>query len=197
MAVGAGDIVRADVRGIFNGVTAVQNSFHLRNDGTSVDEADAVDDIVELLEALYTLLSAFLNTLWVIQNIRVINESDNSDVGIGTFVDTTPGNDSQEAVPQNAYGLILDTQRLASKGRKFFGPASGLGWTTGGLLNVDSVADLADMGDYMIVAQVATNSTWRFGILSTLDGVGFLPFIGYGISPTIVTQRRRRIGVGI
>lgn len=198
MAVGAGDVVRVDVRGIFGGVTAIQNTFHLRNDGAATDEADVVDDMVEILEAAYALVSLLLKTLLVINDIRVINVTDNSDVGTGLFVDTTPGTDSGgQTVPQNAAGLILDTQRLASKGRKFIGPLATSQYSNTGLLVAAAVLDLADLGDYMVVARVATNSTWRFGIQSTLVGVGFLPFVSYGVSPTVVTQRRRRIGVGI
>lgn len=196
MAVSPGDVIRCDVRGSFNAVTAVQNTWFLRNDGASVDEADTIDDVIELLEGLYTLIGAILNVLWVINNVRVINVTDESDVGIGTFVDTTPGTLSATAAPQNSFGLILDTTRLASKGRKFFGPAAANNFTQGGIVGATALAALADVGDEVIVAQVATNSTWRYGVMSTLDGVGFLPFVGYGISPTIVTQRRRRIGVG-
>lgn len=191
------DVLRADARFLFNSATAVQNVFHLRNDGAAIAEADALDDIVELLEALYVLIGGILKTLQVLQDVRVINITQDTDVGLGTFVDTTPGTVTTEAVPQNAFGLILDTPRLASKGRKFFGPVTDLNYNEGGIIGAGALAAMGNVGDYMIVQQVATNNAWRFGVQSTLAGVGFLPFVGYGISPTVVTQRRRRIGVGI
>lgn len=198
MAVGAGDVVRADAKFFYGSITSVQNVFHLRNEGASVDEADAVDDMVQLLEALYALIGAILSTLLVLQEIRVINVTDGTDVGTGLFVDDTPGTVVNPAgAPQNCFGLVLDTARLASKGRKFFGPAHATNFGSTGIIGAGALLALADVGDYMIVAQAATNRTWRFGLQSTLAGVGFQPFLSYGISPTVVTQRRRRVGVGI
>lgn len=198
MAVGTSDVARVDIKGLWNGVTAVQNVWYLRNDGTSVDEADAIDDFVEVLEAIYQLLNNVLNILWVIQQVRAINITDSSDIGTGFFVDVTPGTlTGAQVAPQTAAGLILDTQRLASKGRKFFGPLQPSNFGNSGLLTAGTVTALANVGDECIIPQVATNSTWRLGIMSTLVGVGFLPFVGYGVSPSAVTQRRRRVGVGI
>lgn len=195
MAVGGGDVVRVDVRGLFDDVTTVQNTFHLQNTGTSIDEADAVDDLVEILEALYVLLAASLHTLLVIRDIRAINVTDDTDVGIGVFVDDTPGTGTGDVVPQNAYGLSLDTARLNVRGRKFFGPVIPGRIDQNGVLGAAAILELADIGDDMIASQAATNTTWRFGVIASSDSA-FLPFLNYGISPTVVTQRRRRVGVG-
>lgn len=195
MAVGAGDVVRADVRGRWNAQSAVQNTFHLQNTGSNVDEADAVDDLVAVLEALYALIGGLLSTLYVIQDVRIINVSDDTDVGIGLFVDDTPGTGGGNSVPQNAYGLSLDTARLNVRGRKFFGPVVENGFSQSGVLVGSAITALADVGDYMITPQAEVNSTWRFGVMASSDGA-FLPFLSYGISPTVVTQRRRRLGVG-
>lgn len=195
MSVGAGDVVRADVRGTWNATSAVQNTFHLQNTATAVDEADAIDDLVSILEALYVLLSNYLNILYVIDDIRAINETQSTDVGVGLFVDPTPGTQSSSAVLQNAWGLSLDTARLNVRGRKFFGPATPNGYAQSGVLVANAILAMADVGDYMIAPRPATNSTWRFGVIASSDGA-FLPFTNYGISPTVVTQRRRRLGVG-
>jgi len=195
MAVGAGDIVRVDVRGIWNATSAVQNTFHLQNAGSNIDEADAVDDLVAVLEALYALIGSILHTLLVIQDIRVINVSDDTDVGIGLFVDDTPGTAGGNSVLQNAYGLSLDTARLNVRGRKFFGPVVQSQISQSGVIGSAAILGLADVGDYMTAPRAATNTTWRFGVIASSDST-FLPFLNYSISPTVVTQRRRRLGVG-
>jgi len=195
MAVGGGDVARVDVRGLYNNATTVQNTFHLQNTGTSVDEADAVDDLVEILEALYVLLATSLQVLLVIRDIRAINVTDDTDIGIGLFVDDTPGTGTGDVVPQNAYGISFDTARLNVRGRKFFGPVIPGRIDPNGVIGSAAILELADVGDYMIASRSATNTTWRFGVIASSDGA-FLPFLNYGISPTVVTQRRRRVGVG-
>jgi len=197
MAVGSGDVCRASVQGLFGSVTRIDNVWHIRNDGGSVAEADALDDIVSVLEALYALIGAILQTAWVIQNIRVINVTDDTDVGDGQFVDNTPGTSGLATFPpQNAYGMAFSTARLRVRGRKFFGPAlEGMAVDTG-VLHATAISALADVGDFVTTLQVEANSNWRLGVIASSDGV-FLPFLSYSISPTIVTQRRRRVGVGI
>ena len=196
MAVASGDIVRVDVRATFDGTQRIQNTFHLRNDGASTAEADVITDMVETLEALYTLLSAVLHVLMVVNDIRIVNVTQSSDVGTGLFVDTTPGTITGNVAPQNAFSLNLTTARLNSLGRKFFGPITSTQFTQNGVINAAPLVALANVGSDMIALQVQTNSNWRYGIIASFDGV-FLPFDSFSVTPTVTTQRRRRIGVGI
>lgn len=197
MAVGVGDIVRADVVALFNSVVTIENTFQLRNVGIEVDELDALDDIVDILEALYQLMAGILSTLYVVQRVRAINLTDDSDVGIGAFADVTPGTSSGTTMaPQVAYGLNLVTAKLGNRGRKFFGPVLEGGADNNGVLGSTALTSLADVGSLMITTQVETNSSWELGIRGTEDGV-WRRFTGYGVTATCVTQRRRRLGVGI
>lgn len=196
MAVAAADVVRADVRMNFSSNQRIQNTFHLRNDGASQAEADVVDDMVEILEALYVILAAILNIVLVVQDIRIINVSAGTDVGTGLFVDTTPGTVTTVSVPQNSVSLNLSTARLNVVGRKFFGPIGSAQFSQNGIIGAGTLTALGNAGDDMIALQVATNSNWRFGVIASFDSV-FLPFQSFSVTPTITTQRRRRIGVGI
>lgn len=197
MAVGTGDRVRATVRGINGGLGATQNVFQLRLVSADLAEADALDDIIEILEALYVLIGSILSTLHVISDVRVVNDTDNSDVGTASFADPTPGVDAgNRHPPQMAYVLNLLTASLSSQGRKYFGPAMTGDADTVGLLGASTILALADVGDYMSAQQVATNGTWEFGVFSSVGNV-WRPFISYSIGLRLGVQRRRKIGVGI
>lgn len=197
MTVGSGDVVRVSVEGQYNNVIEVVNVFHLRKvGGGEIDEADVIDDMVEILETLYQLLQNILSVLWVVQRVRVTNQSDDTDVGSGLFVDSTPGAVSTAiGVPQVAAGLTLTTSRLRHRGRKFFGPIPEALADPSGILTAASILTLADVGDLMTTQQSAVNGVWEFGIIANDTGL-FLPFQSYSISTTAVTQRRRRLGVG-
>lgn len=196
MAVGTNKVARVTVEGLYQSAISIQNVYHLRNDGTSVDEADALEDFVEVLEALYDIIEDIISAVLVIQRIRAINLTDGTDIGIDAFVDSTPGAGAgNTAPPQVAYGLNLSTNRLGAFGRKFFGPVEEGAVANDGVLTAGTISDLGDAGDYLVTPQVATHSTWRAGIVSTVDEV-FLPFTSWSVSVTAVTQRRRRLGVG-
>jgi hypothetical protein len=197
MAVGVGDILRADVVALYDSVITIENSYQFRNVGSEVDELDALEDIVAILEGIYQALAAILSTLYVVQRIRVINVTDDSDVGIGTFTDSTPGTNSSTFVPpQCCYGLNLTTVKLGNRGRKFFGPVAEGKVDNNGVLTSDAITALGDVGDILATTQVKTNSSWEAGIKGTVDGV-WRKFTGWGVTTSAVTQRRRRIGVGI
>jgi hypothetical protein len=197
MAVAVTDIVRATVEARHNNQAAVQQVWHLRNVENSVSESDALGDVIVLLESVYTLLAAILNTLYAVQGVRVVNVTQNSDVGFDVFADATPGTNAQpNTALQVAYGLTLKTAKLNVNGRKFFGPVPEDQIDSQGVVAAGAILDLADVGDAVIVNQIAPNSTWQFGVISTLDD-SWNPFTSYAISTTAVTQRRRRLGVGI
>lgn len=197
MTVSTGNVVRATARGSNNGLASVQNVYQLRNVGGDLAEADALDDVIEILEALYALIGTILSTLYTINDIRVINQTTNSDVGISVLADSTPGTDAgNRHPPQLAYVLTLTTNNLSSRGRKFFGPAMTGDADTNGLLGAGTILALADVGDYMTAQQIATNGTWEFGVFSTVGNV-WRPFSSYSIGLRLGIQNRRKIGTGI
>lgn len=174
----------------------VQNIWHMKLTTASLSDADALDDILELLEALYALLTTAIHALTIFNRIRAINASQNSDIGIAVPADTTPFAGSGDAAPlQTAYGLTMQTAKINIRGRKFFGCPTEAHLSSGGIVQGPAITSLGNVGDYVTSSQAATNGTWQFGVKSSLDGL-FYPFVGYAISTTAITQRSRRIGVG-
>lgn len=196
MTVDVNDVVLAVVEGEGVDGQDVQNAYHIRNVNVAVTDAVAITDLISLLEALMTLLAAVISTLYVVRSIKVINVTQQSDVGTGLFVDDTPGTNTALAMPpQCAVGLTLTTQRLSVRGRKFYGIVGSNQATNDGVLGAPAILDLADVGDLMVVNQVEAGTTWQFGVIASLDAA-WLPFLSYAVTTSVITQKRRRRGVG-
>lgn len=196
MTVELNDILKVTVEGLGLSGQDVQNSYHIENRANAIADADAIDDLVEVLEALYQLLTAVLSVGLIIRDIRALNVTQTLDLGLGLFVDDTPGANAQTVMPpQNAMGISLATARLGVRGRKSFGLLGDDQADDEGVVLAASILDMADVGDYMTDIVVATNSSWSFGVLASADDA-WLRFNSYTIPTTIVTQRRRRRGVG-
>ena len=196
MTVLLNDVVRATVEGEGASGQDLQNVYHIRNVNVAVTDAVAITDLITLLEALYTLLSAVLSTALVIRGVKFINFTQQADIGTGLFVDDTPGTNVGAILPpQIAAGLTLTTSRLSVRGRKYFGllcepEVDGLG-----VLTPSALLDLVDVGDVMTANQVEAGTTWQFGVHASFDAA-WLPFLSFSTTTTAVTQRRRRRGVG-
>lgn len=197
MTVQIGDECTITARGTNNALGAVQNVYQVRNTGAAVAEADFLDDAISFIEAIYTALGAILTTLYTINDIRVINTTQNSDVGIGTLTDTTPGTDAgNRHPPQMSYVLTLKTANLSVRGRKFFGPTMTGDADTNGLLAGATLLALADAGDLLTAPFVGANTTLEPGVRGSSPSL-WRPFTSYAVSLRMGVQRRRKFGVGI
>lgn len=191
------NVARATVDMDYLGATAIQNVFHLQLTTASLTEAEALDDIVEILEALYILIAAIIRATQTVQRIRAVNVTSNSDIGEGNFVDDTPFTSATgSTAPQVAYGITLTTPNLSIRGRKFFGVVVEDMIGESGNLTTTALNALGDVIDFMSGPIAASNGTWVFGVVRSVDG-GFSIFNGGTVSLNAVTQRRRRVGVGI
>lgn len=196
MTVAVNDIVRATVEGEGIDDQDIQNVYLIRNVGSAVTDAVAITDLILLLEALYALIDGILSTLYVVRDVKMINFTTQSDLGLGLFVDDTPGIDAGAPLPpQICAGLTLTTSRLSVRGRKFFGLLVEGDVGLDGVLTGASILELADAGAFMVANQVEPGTTWQFGVQASFDSA-WLPFGSFVITSTVVTQRRRRRGVG-
>lgn len=197
MTVAVGDICRATLEMQYKDLGAIQNVFHLRNVDTTLSDEEGLDDVVEILEDICVLLTLVIAALQVVSGVRVINVTQDSDLGFGQFVDDTPFTGTGNILPkQAAMGMNFYTSRLGVVGRKFWGAASIAVNEDAGSIAAASLAILGTAADDMSDQIVATNSIWEFGVIASLDAA-WLPFTSYSLPTTMVTQRRRRTGVGI
>ena len=196
MTVAVNDVVKVTVAGEGVDGQDIQNVYLIRNVGSAVTDAVAITDLVTLLEALYVLLQDILSILYIVRQINVINETQQADVGVGLFVDNTPGVDAGGTMPpQICAGITLTTDRLSVRGRKYFGLLTEGDVNNDGTLTGAAILDVADVGDYVTVNQVEAGTTWQFGVIATFDSA-WLPFKSYAVSTSVITQRRRRRNIG-
>lgn len=197
MAVAVDDILRATLEMEYAGKGAIQNVFHMRNVGVSVTDEEGLDDVVELLEDICVLITLVIAAVQVVQGVRVINLTQDTDLGFGQFVDDTPFTGTGTILPKQAcLGMNFYTARLGVVGRKFWGAPSTAGNQDAGTVAAATLAILGTAAEDMSDVMVATNSEYEFGVVATLDAA-WLPFTSYSLPTTMITQRRRRTGVGI
>lgn len=197
MTVNTNDVLSLVAQGIVNGGHRADTTYKLQLQSGALDDADVLDDVAGIMLQVHNILEALLSVLLVINQIRVINLTQDVDLGSTVLSDTTPGEGAGLLAPhQIACGLVLTTARIGSVGKKFWPGFLSTAFENDGGLAATVEADLVDVGDYMTDLVVDANGSYRFGIVSTLDGV-FLPFTGYVVPSTPWVQRRRRPGVGI
>jgi hypothetical protein len=129
--------------------------------------------------------------------IRAVNRTKNSDIGQADFSALTVGSSGGEATsPTNAMGVTLRTSNLSRLGRKFVGVASETSIGGSGQVAAGTITVLASYASELLEDQIAASgNVYQFGIVDSA-GMNFLQFNSAAISPTVVTQRRRRQGVG-
>lgn len=200
MTVLIGDVVRATQEMHYGTHGEIQNVYHLQNITDNLTDEAALEDIIEILEDLAVVLAAVIALAQVVDGVRAINLTQSTDIGFGLFVDDTPYTGAGQITPlQDAVGINLHTGILGVFGRKYFGaiPVGVAG--DGGLVESGSLAVLATAGGYMSSRWSATHSQWDMGVVRSKVGFegDFEYFNAYSLPTTVITQRRRRAGVGI
>jgi hypothetical protein len=196
MAVASGDIMRVTVDAN-NGGSTVQQVYQMRlAAGGPLAEADVLDEIIAILETLHGLIAALLSTAYTIRSIKVVNTTQDLDVGVGVPTDTTPGtNVNNRYPPQVAFGVTFYTGVIGSRGRKFYGPVPNDVANTLGQIQAIAATPIADLITLMTADVSAVLGTYEFGIVTNTQG--WKQFTAGLMSATAVTQRRRRLGVGV
>lgn len=199
MTVLEGDALRCTQEMSYPGIGAIQNVFHLENVGVAVSDTQAIADVIEVLEALAVILTLVINALQIVDGVRILNVTPTTpvDVGFGTFSDSTPYTASGQIMPtQVSLGMNLHTARLSVSGRKFWGVPVVGSFLNGGAVIAAALTILTAAAVYMTAPVVATNTTWRFGVVAKSDST-FLSFNAFTLPAMAVIQRRRRATVGI
>jgi len=197
MAVNQNDVIRADAIMELPTGTQLMNVFQVQYTGVaSLDEAVVFDDIAEILERVFSILAALLNLAHTFERIRMVNLTQNSDVGDGGWPTLTAGTSVGSRMPQQvAAAITYRTADLGVVGRKFFGPMTESEYDINGAFTAGTITALTGAAAQMIVDQLVGLRPYRFGVIRTFDGV-FLPFESASLSTYAGTQRRRRVNVG-
>lgn len=197
MTVQNNDVLRVDIGQTLPATNNMLNVYHMRlQAGGPVAEADVLTDLAVILQALANLIKVIQSTQLVYDIIKIINKTQSNEVGVLTTLLGQTGSLGADAEPaQIAYGITLSTTRLASVGRKFVPGTEESGNVNGGLLIAARIVSLGLIVTHLTAQQVNAGRTYEYGI-DSVPALAFLPFQTGSITPTMVTQRRRRIGVG-
>lgn len=197
MPVLPGDITRVDVIGDMGGTNLIVNTYQFRYEsGTVATDSEFVTDMLELLRALYDAAKSLWTAVVVFRRIRAYNLTAGTLLGEADFSTPVTGTAGGEQGAFQSAGLISFKTTLSRVVMRKYLPIAEASIGTSSNLIPASVTLLQAFGSALLPPMVATSGrTYRFGYLSGKAG-GFIAPTSRTVSGTVVTQRRRRPGVG-
>lgn len=196
MAIAPNDVVRIDVIGDFGGTEDVVNSYHWQHtSASSISDDDFLLDWIALFRALYDAFKALFTASVIFRKIRAQNLTTGLLVGEKDFSTVVTGVAGGTQVSQNAGLISLKTNVSRVVMRKYVPVASGQ-YDANSRLVAGAVTLLQTFGSALLVTQTGVSGhTYRFGFLSPKTA-SFVTPLTRSVATTVVTQRRRRPGVG-
>lgn len=191
------DIILVTAKMIWLG-QQVQNVFHLFGDAP-LDDTDALNDIEEYMEALYTFVQPRMSDNLTFDSIVAQNLTAGTLMGERSWPTlTTGGLGVSGSLPSQVAGLItLPTAVPKRRGRKFV-PGFNENDLTNGLF-ISALTDaLEDFGAYLLSGHSMGSGTgWWYRVVSPTLGLGSAS-VPTAVVVTNVpsTLSRRRIGAG-
>lgn len=197
MTVADGDMVRADMIGDVLGVDEVVQSYQFRlMSGGNLTDLAAMEDLVELLEALWVIISQLHAIATVFRRLkgqdvvtkRILPEQTFSPVLAGVVAgDTMP---QQVTIPLS-FGTVVPRVIL----RKMFGPSATGNFNVSGEISGAAFAILGSTSAFLLADYTATNGVWQYGYNSPKALAWVEPNVGI-FSGAPGSLRRRRLGEG-
>lgn len=198
MTTNVGDIIRVAPRMTSSNSGDLVNVYHFKLTGPgSLSDADMIDDMCDLMDAMYDVLDTSITDEISFSDINVFNVTQDTPHGPQDWPTLTAG--SNQAVPlpsQTAAFIQTPTGLSRSWGRKFLG-----GFTTDHLSQDGNIATgfLAVLVSFANVwlnqTGVTLNGTWEPVIYSTID-LSWRAILSATVNNIWATIRRRRVGVG-
>lgn len=196
MTAAFGDVIRVDLLGTQQNEDIVNSlQFRVGNIG-GVPDADLVDDMLEILEALAAIIAAISTALTVWDRIRVHNLTQDVVFGFFDFSSPVSGTATGDAGPrQSTLALSFPTAVPKVILRKFFGPVAEANLGANGQIVGNAVTAGLAVLDMLLDDITVTNGVYRYGYLSPVAGGFVVPVSGtFLIQPGALG--RRRLGAG-
>lgn len=197
MTIQIGDVLEASARMEFDDVDDQVNvyQFVLGTPGPLSDE-QGVEDILTLLEALYTLWLTTMTLLTVFRDIRVTNVTQSEVLGTFPWPTLTNGLAGADALPPGNCGLVnFNTAVARVTPRKYMGSMTAASIEPDGTLTAGVVANLADVGTFLLTVYVGAHGDWLYGYESPKAGTFVFP-VSATVTDISAYQRRRKQGRG-
>jgi hypothetical protein len=198
MSVGDLTIIRADVIGDFREASTLVNSYQYQvNTATPIDEADLLDDVKDLFQALYTIIKGLTNVYTVWRRVRVSNVTTGEVYGEVDFSTPISGTASGDTSPAGVCALIYGrTSQPRVQLRKYLGVLAEVLTDNNGTLGSAARTILTNTAAFLVTDYTGTYASYSYGFLSPKTGT-FLKPSSIAFSEEPAYQRRRKQGRGI
>lgn len=197
MAIEQDDILEVSARMEFNGVEDIVNvyQFQLTTPGPITDQ-QGVDDVLLIIEAIYTALVALQSTLTLYRDIRVTNKTQLAILGTFLWPSLTAGTAAVIAQAPGVCGLVsLATAVPRVNLRKYYGDMVTSTMELDGTFASFVTTALTTISGTLLTQRVQVNGTWRYGYLSPKSLAWELPLSAV-VTDIPAYQRRRKQGRG-
>lgn len=197
MTIQIGDVLEASARMEFQGVDDQVNvyQFVLGTPGPISDE-DGVEDILDLIEAIYTLWKVAMSTLTLFRDIRIRNVTQDEVLGTFPWPTLTAGEAAADCIPPGNCGLInFHTPIPRVTPRKYMGSLVTTQMEADGSLGAAIVTRLSDIATLLLDVWVGTSGDWLYGYFSPKTSTFVFPQSAT-VSDITAYQRRRKQGRG-
>lgn len=197
MAVNAGDVLECSVIHE-NSVSGVQiNRYQFRLEGVgSLNEALVLDDIAEIIETIYNIVSALIAIRNVLREVRVHNMTQDVLLGStdgGTYLGGTSASDD---LPQGVASFIHFTTDVPRVILSKYLPSATVGdLIPSGSLGAPQLANLVAFGVALLATLSMTNGDYVYGYFSPKTSSFVQPQVAVA-SAVLAYQRRRKKGRG-
>lgn len=162
----------------------------------TITDTQGIDDVIEFLEALYTIYRVVIPILSVFRDLWVRNMTTLTNYGVFPWATLVNGGAAGNDLPPGVASMIsFPTGKSRVTLRKYLGNNAVSQMTLEGRWIAAHLVITANVAALMVVPYVATNGTWAYGYTS--------PIIPGWIAPDTALildvpsyQRRRRQGRG-
>jgi len=191
------DILRADAVMEFGGTEDVINAYQFRYVGSgATDDATALDDLADFLDAVYTWIVATINVVVAFKHIRGANITQDTLLGISTWPALTAGTSAGVPTPPGVAPLVeFPTNIPRVTLRKFGAPTSQAFVTAAGVYSTSLTGAYASFVVALLAGYTTGIRSYEYGYLSPKTGTWLVPTVGL-VTNVPAYQRRRRQGRG-
>lgn len=192
-----GDVIEVAARAEFNGTEDIINvyQFSLGTPGPVSDE-QTVDDIINIMELIYSILITFQTGVVLYRDLRLRNVTQTRVLGVHPWPTLTAGeSESVPMPPGNAVVMNFTTDVPRVTPRKFLGGLVVATLDPDGSLTTSTVLATLEIADILLNVQSEVGGDYLYGHFSAKTLKMEFP-LGAVVSDVSGYQRRRKQGRG-
>lgn len=197
MTVQNNEVIEASAKMIFDGTDEQINVFQFRlASGGPLTDDEAIDDVLNIVNDLYSALYILQSILIIYDTIRLYNQSQSLLLGVHDWPTRTAGTETVHPIPPGVCALVNFTTAVPKVIlRKFFGGFTEDQNQDDGTWNGTLVTAVALVATNLLAPLVGSYGTWEYGYTSPKT-LGWVAPNGSSNNDIPAYQRRRKQGSG-